>query len=106
MIHSVFVYGTLKDESRRDDCYVYGTLYDLGPFPGIKLRGESQVPGQLIEVSDEYLGLLDKYEGVPTLYVRKQVPVVRQTPENLFISHAWIYEYNGNVDSFGEIDKW
>ena len=107
MTTKVFVYGTLKDASRRDDMYVKGTLFDLGAFPGIKLEGVTNVPGQIVEVTEQDLEILDRYEGVSRgLYTRKKTWAYPKEKENLFPEEVWIYEFAQSVDQYSEIDKW
>lgn len=75
---TIFVYGTLKrgesnhgvmERARgvyRGDGMVVGTLYTLGPYPGLVSQGEpvdGPVPGEVYEVSDAGLSLLDALEG-------------------------------------------
>jgi gamma-glutamylaminecyclotransferase len=86
----VFVYGTLK----RGDCrhrFMAGgrflglattapgyRMYHLGEYPAlVEDPTGGQVEGEVFEVSDATLRLLDEVEGVAdTLYVRKPVPLV------------------------------
>jgi gamma-glutamylcyclotransferase (GGCT)/AIG2-like uncharacterized protein YtfP len=80
----VGVYGTLKkgySNHRLLENYTFiGTelvkgfdLYDLGPFPGIKL-GDNQVFIEIYEVNDqEGLDRLDSLEGYPYLYDKTTV---------------------------------
>jgi len=105
----VFVYGTLKDKSKKDTHVVKGTLFHLGSYPGIILEGDKRIPGQIIEVDDEKLAWLDRYEGCPYLYKRHEVWVERVISEKDTVykqqGQAWIYEWQGHRD-VREIDVW
>lgn len=81
----VFVYGTLLRGQQRNDLLENEiflgevrtapqfTLISLGPFPAIVRYKENQVLGELYEVSDATLWLLDQVEGVPHLYRREEI---------------------------------
>ncbi len=72
----VFVYGTLRRGDVRDInqlhptprfvgmATVAGVLYDLGPYPGMVLGGQSGVVGEVYEVSPELERVLDQIEEV------------------------------------------
>ena len=99
----LFVYGTLKRDSRgkrhpllRDARFVslasmLGSLYDLGPYPGVvrdsktrRVFGELyEIPGTIAEGS---LDALDWYEG--SEFVRRRVFV---TMPDGRCSAAWAY---------------
>jgi gamma-glutamylcyclotransferase (GGCT)/AIG2-like uncharacterized protein YtfP len=101
----VFVYGTLKRGHGANDYMNRGSkfvgedrisaeMFSLGGFPGIRVAADefsSEAPtvrGELYEVEKEDLPpLLDRYEGYPRLYDRKQVTT--ETGEL-----AWVYEIN------------
>ena len=94
----LFVYGTLlangptahllKGAPRRS-ASVTGQLFRLpAGYPAIQLRGNEAVHGELVEVPEYALGVLDIYKGVAEgLYQRIRVPVQlgKKTIE------AWIY---------------
>ncbi len=46
------------------------TLYDLGTFPAMVRTGTSAVRGELYEVNDFTLAIVDRLEGVPSFYRR------------------------------------
>ena len=90
----VFVYGTLKAKYRGEGFgewkFVGETstslpysLYDLGPFPGVRKDHLSTngVIGELYEVPS--LEPLDFYEGYPTLFDRSEIMTERGV--------AWMY---------------
>lgn len=105
----IFVYGTLRRSGCRDmtRCYpearflspatAKGTLYDLGEYPGLRLIGTDVVLGELFDVDDETLGLLDALEGcvpeAPELgeYVRTEIIVSRSNGNS---EAAFVYEIN------------
>ena len=89
--HSVFVYGTLKQDSLRASLWpcppqrvvpaeIRGQLFDLGPYPAV-ISGDLRVGGErwdfLPEQIPETLRLLDRIEGYQqdtnNLYERKIV---------------------------------
>jgi gamma-glutamylcyclotransferase (GGCT)/AIG2-like uncharacterized protein YtfP len=80
-----------------------GTLYDLGAYPGLVLRGSTRIPGVVCEVDDEVAARLDEYEGVDDgLYARRMASVDLGDT----IVEAWTYEYLGRVDRRSRIDRW
>lgn len=72
----VFVYGTLRAGGSNDitryrpaprrigDAVVFGTLYDLGAYPGIRLGGPRSVVGEIYLVDDTVERQLDVLESV------------------------------------------
>jgi len=74
-MHRIFVYGTLRRGGVRAievhfppaefvaSAHVSGILYDLGPYPGLRLDGEQPVTGEIYQVDDAVLEALDAYEG-------------------------------------------
>lgn len=103
-MNKLFTYGTLMDSEKESDSYVFGSLYDLGNFPGIKLTGNNMIPGQVIEVTDEELEALDMYEGCPFLYSRKKIIAYDKNLDSK--DEVWIYEYNGDIEKYSEISRW
>lgn len=104
-MNPVFVYGTLKNYNTPDTHMVSGKLFNLGPFPGIRLDGEHKVSGQIALVTDEKLAALDSYEGVPTLYTReKTVAQDINDPETAI--DVWVYQWAGQTENLSEIEKW
>jgi gamma-glutamylcyclotransferase (GGCT)/AIG2-like uncharacterized protein YtfP len=100
--HLVFVYGTLRRGSPGTmavrfpnakfiaDVKVSGSLYDLGPYPGLILdNSNSLVVGEVYEIDDETLKKLDDFEASSN-YLRKQVEVSLGTQR----SKCWTYEPN------------
>ncbi|GGJ07747.1 gamma-glutamylcyclotransferase [Alicyclobacillus cellulosilyticus] len=87
--YTVFVYGTLRrGEANRAVMAPFvvrelglgkirGTLYDLGAYPAVVLRGFGLVAGEWVEVTDRGLFVLDQLEGYPGLYDRTIVQDVR-----------------------------
>jgi len=72
----VFVYGTLRCGEVRDITRlcpapqfigmgsVAGVLYDLGPYPGLRLGGAGRVTGEVYAIPAELERLLDEIEEV------------------------------------------
>jgi len=87
----VFVYGTLRQGGSNDitryrpqpqrvgDAVVRGTLYDLGPYPGLRLEGSPVVVGEIYLVAVEVERALDVLESVledgSGEYVKRRVEV-------------------------------
>ena len=98
--HLVFVYGSLRGGSPRSmslrfpeskfiaHAKVNGSLYDLGPYPGLVLKeSNSLVVGEVYEVDDELLQQLDEFESSSN-YLRKQVEIRLGDQQRL----CWTYE--------------
>jgi gamma-glutamylcyclotransferase (GGCT)/AIG2-like uncharacterized protein YtfP len=87
----VYVYGTLRPEPK-NIVLVPGELYEVSWFPGACLMDEatteSRIVCERVEVSDETLARLDRYEGYNP-----------QTHDGLFLRKSYkdgfIYTYNG-----------
>jgi gamma-glutamylcyclotransferase (GGCT)/AIG2-like uncharacterized protein YtfP len=108
----VGVYGTLK-RGRSNHGVLAGaryvgrcrlreiTLYDVGPFPGAKLRKSQGVNVEVYDVTDQVFARLDALEGykprAPAAgeYDRRQL----ETP----FGPVWIYIYNPDVSDLPEI---
>jgi len=84
----LFVYGTLrKGDSRSfllddiDECkfikYIHTapqyTLVSLAAFPALLEKGDTKVMGELWEIDERTKRHLDVIEGVPTLYMDKEI---------------------------------
>lgn len=79
---TIFVYGTLKRGFHNHDFLdtarflgedsVSGELYRDGRLP-LMIKGEGTVHGELFEVQEERMALLDRLEGHPTWYRREPV---------------------------------
>ena len=99
-MHLLFVYGTLKDGHGRSaalaDQRFIGTaktidnyvMYNLGSYPGLKKRSSQsagkKVIGELYEVSDECISILDGIEGVDFgLFAREEIILDEFTITNL-----------------------
>lgn len=81
----IFVYGTLlRGESNHRELgparYVTDActepsyeLVNMGHYPALLEHGSDAVRGEIFDVPDEWLGHLDLFEDVPTLYERKRI---------------------------------
>lgn len=98
MHNRVFVYGTLKRGNRVRGMDKMGnakfineavtvdaeySLYDLGAFPAVSRRGENRIQGEVWEVDDALMAILDVIEGYPDFYNRCEVVTTEGT--------AWMY---------------
>lgn len=115
----VFVYGTLMRAQPNHRVLVEvgarfvaeartrepRTLVDLGPYPALLPRdadagpdagadaGASRVAGELYEVDDDALGVLDEFEGCPDLYTRERIALEDASAE-------------GDADADAGLDAW
>ena len=92
---TVAVYGTLREgfgnhallaKSKllsREKTQPEFTMYSLGGFPFILHDGDTPMVVEVYEVDDTVMGSLDRLEGYPTFYDRKQIPTSQ--------GDAWIY---------------
>lgn len=85
----VFVYGTLRRGQANDinrlqpapgylgQARIRGTLYDLGPYPGVVLGGADRVQGEVYAITPELEQQLDVIEDVAPVpsgeYARRHV---------------------------------
>jgi gamma-glutamylaminecyclotransferase len=104
----VFVYGTLK-QGFSNDRYLSGSkflgtgwtvnkyaMYSDGlPFV-IMTEPVSQIQGELYQVDDITLDLLDDIEGHPNWYRREQVEICLDDG-NYSITKAWVYFNKNNT---------
>ena len=59
------------------------TMVSLGGFPGVIENGDTAIIGEVYEVTNEIFSRLDRLEGYPTFYGRKQIKTA--------YGKAWIY---------------
>lgn len=86
-MREIFVYGTLRrgasnhavlqrtgarfvGEARTAPRYELGTL---GPYPALVRGGARAIDGEVFEVDEAATAELDRFEGVPDLYVREPI---------------------------------
>ncbi|MEW5977308.1 MAG: gamma-glutamylcyclotransferase family protein [Acidobacteriota bacterium] len=112
MTDSLFVYGTLRMGGSReiarlfpssvflDFAKVWGTLHDLGAYPGLELTaGGASVLGEVYAVSGEVLKALDEIEGfypsdpASSYFLRKKTKVLQLSGSR---RDCWIYECNAD----------
>ncbi|MEP1213454.1 MAG: gamma-glutamylcyclotransferase family protein [Marinobacter sp.] len=113
-LNRVGVYGTLKKGHSNHHFMATArfvgrcrlkqiTLYDIGPFPGAKLRPSQGIDVEIYDVTNELFARLDQLEGhnprAPRAgeYDRRQL----ETPFGL----AWIYLYNRDVSGLPAIQR-
>jgi len=118
----LFVYGTLMrplghpmHRYLRASCsflergWVWGSLYDLGGYPGLLAPGSSKVRGEIYRVVDaaQLFGALDRYEEchesfpAPHEYRRE---IVRVTGESGRVYRCWAYLYQFGVSDDMKIE--
>lgn len=105
----IFVYGTLKRGYRAhhlidhsDNRFIGEALsqpryhiYDLGGFPGMKenLAVDGGVRGEIYEVNDTTLQLLDRYECVDSgLFERREIELEDGTTALAYFFGGWIQD--------------
>ena len=105
-LSKLFVYGTLKLEPE-DTHYIIANMWNVGQFPCVKLdkAERSIVRGQLLDVTDKDLQKLDRYEGVPHLYVRNRAMAYSLSNDTMGIG-VYIYEWAGETDGLERINAW
>lgn len=107
-LERIFLYGTLRRGGSRDVLKYYkgasfvamaqvrGVLYDLGEYPGIRLKSSAGwVQGELFDINAAGMAALDDWEGIdpqapgdgPYRRVRALVDWEDGTPDV-----CWIYE--------------
>ncbi|TGN41187.1 gamma-glutamylcyclotransferase family protein [Marinobacter confluentis] len=112
MTQRVAVYGTLKQGQSNHhilaDSPLVGrcqlkqiTLYDIGPYPGAKLRSSGGIDIEVYDVTDEIFAALDELEGyIPHAPKTGHYDRCRlETPFGL----VWVYVYNLDVSGLREI---
>lgn len=113
MPNRVFVYGTLKannhyrglnqfsgaefvGEAQTTECQY--KMISLGAFPGVIPGGYQNVRGEVWEVDEHTLTLLDQIEGYPNFYNRKIVATTQ--------GDAWMYYLtNESLYAIGSLDE-
>ena len=123
MTWRLFVYGTLRENSRNDAFHLLardatfvgrarmkGRLYDLGEYPGLVASSgaDAWVRGELysLEKPEEALSRLDCYEGCgpdaakPHDFKRVELDAELETGETI---RAWVYVYEGSIEGKHEI---
>jgi gamma-glutamylcyclotransferase (GGCT)/AIG2-like uncharacterized protein YtfP len=98
--HLIFVYGTLRkghcNHHLLKDAYCYGigsseasyAMYLKNGYPYItSSESRYSIVGELYSVDDDTLSQLDRFEGHPRYYERREKPVI--VGESRYI--AWMY---------------
>lgn len=108
----VFVYGTLM-KNRWNHCYLDGQtflgeaklnnfeMYNVASFPGIVRKENEYVIGEIYEVDQDTLKILDRLEGEGSMYKR--------TLEKVFINdraeEAYAYVWLGSVQGREKVES-
>ena len=83
----VFVYGSLKrgfgnsgllrNSKFMQDAVTHPsyTMVNLGFFPGVLLKGNTPITGELYSVTESDMKVLDRLEGYPSFYNRMRIPL-------------------------------
>jgi gamma-glutamylcyclotransferase (GGCT)/AIG2-like uncharacterized protein YtfP len=116
MTTKVFVYGTLKrgrpldrslfEKTRKavEEATISGSIYNLGPYPTVKLDNKHTVHGEVHTYNeddfDDILKTMDLIEGYNPkkpeagLYNRFVVDAKLKNGQKV---QAWVYQFNGEV---------
>jgi len=103
----IFVYGTLLKGLSRDRKLsrsefigagtVSGALYDLGAFPALLETEDNPITGELYEVDERTLLILDDVESydsdnpADSLYIRKDIDVLLTKNDEIIKAQTYIY---------------
>ncbi|PVU77691.1 gamma-glutamylcyclotransferase [Acidianus hospitalis] len=114
----LFAYGTLrygfelhhllKDSRFVGLGFIEGyKMYDIGNYPGV-VRGDGIVWGEVYEIKDELISLLDEvedYKGRPDdLYIREKTRVYFDQKRRYYIDNVNFYRYNHGIEFRDEIE--
>lgn len=97
----LFVYGTLrskdynhyllKDEKFLGNCITFNRYkLEFKELPFLYDEPIEHIEGELYEISEEKLKILDKFEGHPRLYIRKTIKVLFDND----VIECYCYFYN------------
>ena len=123
-MHKVFVYGTLRKGGSNehflkgatctsDQCWTYGELHDTGlGYPAIKQHSSLKVYGEIYEITDEELALVDELEdyvegGDNNLYDRMKTIVFSQEGEEevfVYIGEEQLFQKSSKIESGDWLD--
>lgn len=112
VFYKVFVYGTLKKGGRLHQCLADSEfigndslkgyhMMDCGSFPAIydtHATDDNVVHGEVYSCSQKLMGVLDKIEGVPTLYRRQVVQL-----EECGASECYVQSYPNYRQEFERV---
>ena len=98
-MNRVFVYGTLKKQNSIRGMTIFTHLdnfvgeaftidsvfdmYSFGEYPAVTPTGKHKIKGEVWEVDDDTLELLDRIEGYPDFYTRSEIQTT--------LGAAWMY---------------
>lgn len=111
----VFVYGTLKKGYRNNVWLTYngakyikqdsikGTMYSLGSFPVVDIKGNGKVVGEVYEIDKECERSLDLLENYPSLYDKTVTTTVDGVTALVYhMSYKTIMKYDNKEIKTGE----
>ena len=112
----VFVYGTLKKGYRLHQYLQKSTfigegilenhiMYVLGWYPGVVKSKSGSVLGEVYQIDQPTLDILDDVEANGILFQRKPeiITLIEAYPQHIKKTcsiEAWVYKYLGDVGSF------
>lgn len=113
----LFVYGALRKGASNDwrlkdahclgSAEVLGTLVKIDWYPGLVLKGDTRVKGEVYKVGLELLRQLDEFEGIGLAneaggeYQRIQSDVLLGQES----TKVWIYEWLKGIDDYEIVDS-
>jgi gamma-glutamylcyclotransferase (GGCT)/AIG2-like uncharacterized protein YtfP len=116
----VFVYGSLK-RGFNNNWYLENSKFicndmtepkwdmiNLGAFPGV-IDGSYNIYGEVYEIDDDTLKMLDQLEGHPTLYIRRTVKLTKiKSPVWMYIFNDYeLYDYDWDkIQQVGNVLIW
>ncbi len=98
----LFVYGTLMSGERSDnylsDCEFVATaqtvaaftLVTVGWFPAMLADGDTSVVGEVWHVPPHQIAALDRYEGVPHMFLRKSIALADGSWAQAYVAAAGV----------------
>ena len=100
--YNLFVYGTLKRGKYNNYYLLKQKFVGGGELEGYKKleinlpaiikdeKGISSVKGEVFEISEECLRIIDKLEGHPIVYMRKKRQIIMENKKKIW---AFVYVY-------------
>ena len=120
IMNKVFVYGTLKRDRGNWDKFLQDSQFiekcetlnkwgfvDLGPFPAMIEDSDSPVivHGELYEVDNDALELLDFLEGIPHLYTRKNIVIKTKSLGEVIANVYFLVQHCGDDANLVSIES-
>lgn len=107
----IFVYGSLRRGGALNNVlqgseFLFScrtkpeySLFSLGKFPALIHLGNTAVLGEVYEISDNVLQLLDSIEGHPYVYLRTPIYLENNLEIEGYLFSSWIPSYINLIKS-------